>query len=190
MTHFYKGVGVGTYLHLKDLKSIGIAPADPNGLFNCDMAMQHISSGPDHTPCVSVTRSYAVAEGYARTGKFPPSSGAPGYVYVIDVPKTLPPKIDVVDPVYIVAEECKNPLISPSYHHDGGQKFLIGVVSPSTHRRCLNAHPPRPPGSSVISRPPNLSQHLQTMVFALRDAEALIVGSVPSAWIIDRLPIY
>jgi hypothetical protein len=72
MTHFYKGVGVGTFLHPTDLRVHGIVPALPGATFNVGMAMQHVRQGPHRTPCVSITRSYAVAESYARNGKSPP----------------------------------------------------------------------------------------------------------------------
>jgi hypothetical protein len=191
MTRFFKGVGVGTYLHSTNLIAFGIAPANPGAAFDCNMAIQHISSGPGNSPCISLTKSYAVAEAYARTGLFPPSPTTPAYVYEFDIPDPAPAGATIVDPVFVVAAQHNNPLTSPSYHHNGGPNFLLGVVSPKAHGGFLSAHPPTPPGaSSVIARPPNMSAELQTMVFALRDAEVLVVGNIQRAWVIQRYNIY
>jgi len=191
MTHFYKGVGVGTFFHPMDLRVTGIDPADRSGRFDDQMAMQHICHGSHRSPCVSVTKSYGVAESYARTGLGPPSPGVPGYVYVLNIPNPAPFEAPrVVDPVFVVASHNNNPLTSPSYHHNGNQQYLLGVVSPRLHPNFLYAPAPTRPGSAKSIGPPHLTPELQTMVWALRDAEALIVGSVPTTWIIDRLDVY
>jgi hypothetical protein len=46
-----------------------------------------------------------------------------------------------------------------------------------------------PPGMAGASRSPNLSIELETMVRALRDAEVLVVGNLPSACVTYRHPI-
>jgi hypothetical protein len=55
MTYFYKGVGVGTFLHATDLRTTGIAPARPTLSFSLSAAMLHVSSGVVMSPCISVT---------------------------------------------------------------------------------------------------------------------------------------
>ena len=143
------------------------------------------------TPCISLTRSYAVAEDYARNaGLAPPTPAAPAYVYVVDVPDPLPAGVAIYDPVEYVASRNRNPVTQPSYHHNGGSKFLLAVVDPSAHGALLTTPPVRPPGMhGGAPAGPILTEQLETMVNALRDAEALIVGSVPRAWIIERFDI-
>jgi hypothetical protein len=191
MTHFYKGVGVGTFFHSMDLRINGIAPANTGAQFDVHMAMQHICRGSNRSPCVSVTRSYGVAESYARNGLNPPSLSKPGYVYVINIPDPIPfGAPPIVDPVFVVASQHNDPLRSPSYHHNGSQNFLLGVISPGMHPAILSTPPPMPSGTNNSISPPTLTMELQTMVWGLRDAEALIVGNVPRAWVIDRLNVY
>lgn len=191
MTHFYKGVAVGTIFHSMDLRITGVAPANAGAQFDDQMAMQHICRSSNRSPCVSVTRSYGVAESYARTGHSPPTPTFPGYVYVINIPDPLPfGAPQVVDPVFVVSAQHSNPLTSPSYHHSGSQQYLLGVVSPGMHPAVLFAPAPTPRGAASAIGPPNLTLELQTMVWSLRDAEALILGNVPKAWVIDRLDVF
>jgi hypothetical protein len=78
-----------------------------------------------------------------------------------------------------------NFLVSPSYQHDGDKKFLLGVVDPiglRQHLRRLAVF--AVPGP--ISKTPALSIELATMVCALRDAEALVVGDLPPSSVIAR----
>jgi hypothetical protein len=139
MTYFYKGVGVGTFLHATDLRTTGIAPARPTLSFSLSAAMLHVSSGVVMSPCISVTRSYAVAEDYARyAGLTAPTLAKPAHVYVIEIPDPLPTGIAIHDPVEYVASHNRNPLASPSYHHNGDAKFLLAVVD---RRRILGALP-------------------------------------------------
>jgi len=92
------------------------------------------------------------------------------------------------DPVQIVAASV-NFLASSSYQHDGDKKFLLGVVDPKGHCQRLRrlavfavAGP--------IPRTPALSIELETMVSALRDAEALVVGDLPSSCVIARMNVH
>ncbi len=98
VTHFYKGVGVGTFLHPHDLRISGITPAKPTANFDLAAVTQHVSRGVIMSPCISVTRSYAVAEDYARNAATsPPTRVAPAYVYVIDVPDAVRTGITMCD---------------------------------------------------------------------------------------------
>jgi hypothetical protein len=190
MTLFYKGVGCGTYLHGTDLRITGIAPRNPGATFNVSTVMNHIARGTTTSPHISLTKSYGVAEQYARNAsRIQPTVSNPAYVYEIDIPDPPAGMVQVLDPVFFVASHNQNPLSSPSYHHDGTQSFLLGVVEPSV----TAIWPPillRPPGmAGGVSRPPNLSVELETMVFALRDSEVLVVGNLPRAYVVNRFDI-
>ncbi len=191
MTYFYKGVGVGTFLHKHDLRITGIVPAGPSVSLSLAAVMQHVTAGAFGSPCISVTRSYAVAEDYARNASHnPPTPAAPAYVYLIDIPSPLPAGVTICDPVELVAQGISNPLTSPSYHHNGNQSFLLAVAGSRAHAAFLTSPPVTPPGlPGSVPSPPILTAELKTMVFALRDAEALVVGNLPRVWVIDRYDI-
>jgi hypothetical protein len=94
----------------------------------------------------------------------------------------------IADPVQIVAASV-NLLASSSYQHDGDKKFLLGVVDPKGHRQYLGRMAVfAVPGP--IPRTPALSIELETMVFALRDAEALVVGNLPPSSVIARTNVH
>src|SRR3974390_1258974 len=87
MTLFYKGVGCGTHLHAFDLRVSGVAPRNPGAAFNVSAVMNHIARGTTTSPCISVTKSYGVAEEYARNAsRTPPTASNPAHVYEIDIP--------------------------------------------------------------------------------------------------------
>jgi hypothetical protein len=115
----------------------------------------------------------------------------PAHVYTIDLPdhpNPLPPGMSVEDPVQFVAKSV-NLFLSPSYQHDGDKKFLLGVVDPKGHRQHLRRLAVfAVPGP--ITRTPTLSIELETMVFALRDAEALVVGKLPPRSVIARTNVH
>ncbi|HXP60393.1 MAG TPA: hypothetical protein VN829_07880 [Dongiaceae bacterium] len=46
------------------------------------------------------------------------------------------------------------------------------------------------PFGATTRRPATLSQELETTVFALRDAELLAVGAIPSTCVIHRHDVY
>jgi hypothetical protein len=91
MAKFYKGVGVGTFLHPKDLRIVGLAPHNPGGTYDVDAIMRHVAHGTTISPCISLTRSYGVAYDYAVNGgrAFPDASN-PAYVYEIDIADPAP----------------------------------------------------------------------------------------------------
>ena len=180
MPHFYKGVGVGTFLHSQDLRLTGITPRLPTAPFNLAAVMGHVARGTTISPCISITRSFSIAKAYAIEGSKPqPTASMPAHVYTIDLPahpNPLAPGImSVEDPVQFVAANVMNLLVSPSYQHDGDKKFLLGVVDPKGHRQHLRRLAVfAVPGP--IPKTPALSIELETMVFALRDAEAWLLG--------------
>ena len=192
MPHFYKGVGVGTFLHSHDPMITGITPRLPTAPFNLAAAMEHVARGTTISPCISVTSSFSIAKAYAIEGsKSRPTASMPPYVYTIDLPHhldPLAPGVRVEDPVQIVAASVSL-LASPSYQHNGDKNFLLGVVDPKGHRRHLRRLVVFPV-PSPIPRPPALSIELETMVFALRDAEALVVGNLPPGSVIARTDVH
>jgi hypothetical protein len=192
MPHFYKGVGVGTFLHSHDLTLTGITPRSPTAPFNLAAVMGHVARGTTISPCISITRSFSIAKVYAIEGSKPrPTASIPAHVYTIDLPdhpNPLAPGMRVEDPVQIVAASV-NLLASSSYQHDGDKKFLLGVVDPKGHHQRLGRMAVfAVPGP--ILRTPALSIELETMVFALRDAEALVVGNLPPSRVIPRTNVH
>lgn len=187
-TLFYKGVGVGTYHHPTDLRTTGIMARTAAAL-NDVAVKQHIARGTTTSSCISLTKSYGVAQDYAmNAGKTKPTAALPAYVYELQVPDA--PGIVLIDPVDFVASRHANPLISPSYHHDGDQNFLGLFAYPLASGGALGKAP-RPPGMGGSgTRPPNLSIELETIVFAIRDAEILAHGNISAAWIINRYDIF
>jgi hypothetical protein len=134
MPRFYKGVGLGTFLHGVDLRASGLTARMPASLYNIDTVMHHIARGATAiSPCISLSRSYGVAEDYAINGGTTfPSAANPAYVYEVDIPDPPPTGMTVIDPIAAVAANNSNPLSSLSYHHDGDMAFLLGVVDPSS----------------------------------------------------------
>jgi hypothetical protein len=191
MTVLYKGVGVGTYLHSLDLRAVGINAQMPALPYSAAAIMQHIARGTTASPCISLTRSYGVAEEYAvDASRASPTAANPAFVYEIDIPDPAPRGITVIDPVAEVALGNNNPLVSPSYHHDGNMDFLLGVVDPVGMNAHLNTRIRTPRGTAPTPRPANLTIQLETFVRALRDAEVLVVGSIPNNYVLRRYDVY
>jgi hypothetical protein len=153
--------------------------------------MHHIARGTTTSPCISLTRSYGVAEDYAiDASRILPTATTPAFVYEIDIPNPAPTGMTVIDPVAEVAASHNNPLASLSYHHDGDMAFLLGIVDPGGMVTHLTTPIRAPRGSTATPRPANLSLQLETFVCALRDAEILVVGAIPSAHVILRHDVY
>jgi hypothetical protein len=182
MALFYKGVGVGTYLHVNDPRIHGM-PSRASGMaHNIGAAMRHVARGTTVSPYVSLTRSYGVAEMYAReAGLASPTAAVPAYVFEVDIPDPAPAGLILVDPVKVVAAALPPPETSLSYFHDGDKDFILGVVSPHLMATHLHAPIRVPPGSGGAPRSANLTVELEALVCALRDAEILVLGAVPSS---------
>jgi hypothetical protein len=166
-----------------------MSPRRPGGVFNAAGVMQHIARAATNSPCISLTRSYGAAEDYARNAsRVPPTSSTPAYVYEIDIANPPPRGVSVIDPLFLIASENQNPLNDPSYHHDGNQDFLLGVVN-AEMRPSVPVRFPRG-WTGGTSRLPNLSVELEAMVFALRDAEVLVLGNLPQSCVIDRHEVF
>jgi hypothetical protein len=190
MALFYKGVGVGTYLHINDPKTGGIPPRSPALSYNVGVAMRHIARATTTSPCVSLTRSYGVAEMYAREASLTfPTPAVQAFVYEVDIPDPVPPGLTLIDPVKEIGATLPSPVTSLSYFHDGDKDFILGVASPSLMATHLHAPIRQPPGSGGANRPANLTLELEALVRALRDAEVLVFGTVPAALVGAQYPI-
>ncbi len=185
MPIFYRGAGVGTYWHINDPEVAGFTPRLPRARASRDRLMNHVARGTVTSPFVSLTRSYGVAFDYARQGQAPASSSHPALVWEVEIPDNLPPGLRLVDPVKEVARRLPGPLAALHYAHDGPQSFLLGLIAPLRFTNLLDAIP-LPPGGSSPPKAANLSLELQTLVFALRDSEALVCGTLPKEWIVAR----
>ncbi len=187
MALFYKGVGVGTFLYGNDPRINGMPPRAPAITYNAGVAMRHIVRATTVSPCVSLTRSYGVAEMYAREASLTfPSVTSPAYVYEVDIPDPIPTGITLIDPVREVAATLPSPVTSLSYFHDGDKEFILGVASPTLMATHLNAPIRQPPGSGGASRSAVLTLELEALVRALRDAEVLVHGTVPASLVTVR----
>ena len=191
MARFYKGVGVGTYLHQQNLHRSGIQPRQPGAFYNESTIIQHIRLGTFSSPCISLTKSFGVAEAYALEWSKPPATSSnPAFVYEIDISDPPPAPTKIVDPVFELAIAAYDPTKRLTYHHDGDMNFLLGVVDPSWMQPFLNAPTRQPGGSGAIPRPANLEPCLEAMVRALRDAEVLVIGGISAQSVIYAHPVF
>jgi hypothetical protein len=115
-----------------------------------------------------------------------PSVVAPAYVYEVDIPDPVPAGMTLFDPVKEVAVTLPSPVTPLSYFHDGDKDFILGVASPTLMAVHLSAPIRQPPGSGGAVRSANLTLELETLVRALRNAEVLVLGTVPAAHVTVR----
>ena len=192
MAIFYRGAGIDTYWHLNDPTENGFIARAPGVAPTPDRMMQHISRGTQNSPFISITLSYAVARNYALSSSLDiPTRNNPAYVYEIEFQESLPFGLTLLDPVKRVAQGLPYPPSSgPPYQHDGPPEFLLGVADPINMAHFLEQHSPQPPSSEGTPRPPNLSLELETLVRALRDAEILVHGIIPSICVQNCVDVY
>ena len=186
MAIFYRGAGVGTYWHEKDARTSGFTPKSGGTQHNVDRLMQHVARANVDSPYISLTRSYGVAYNYAIMGRTVPSEDTPAYVYEIVISDPIPEGLELLDPIQEVARAAPRPPASISYQHDGDINFILGVVSPSKMEDFLTKPIKQPPRGEGTPRPANLSIELETLARALRDAEILAVGNIPSSCVQSR----
>ena len=88
MPIFYRGAALGTYWHKNDARLTGFTSHHPGAGYSASRVAQHIARGTTTSPYVSLTRSFAVAYGYALVGPGgSPISGKPAYVYEVEYEK-------------------------------------------------------------------------------------------------------
>lgn len=194
MPLFYRGAGPGTYWHVNDARLTGFTAQAAGMARGINPLRLHIARGTVSSPFISLTRSYGIAWHYAvYSGKTVAVATAanPGYVYEVEINDPAPLGVVLLDPIKEVADELPKPLEpTPSYQHDGGPDFLLGVVNPANMPAFLTAPYPQPPPGGGVVRPPNLSIDVETLVRALRDAEILAIGSIPAHCIRRRIDVY
>jgi hypothetical protein len=179
MPLFFRGAGVGTYWHPanNDARVLGFTPHSPGMPRTHNRLMQHIALTTTSSPYLSLTRSWGVALSYARNGRAQATAADPAYIYEIELDEPLPLGLVLLDPVREVANAVPPPT-GMAYQHDGSPDFLLGIVDPVGQQQFLTQISPQPAGG--VPHPANLSQELTTIVRALRDAEILAVGAIPS----------
>lgn len=192
MPIFYRGAGINSYWYFNNPQDSGFTARAPGTQPTTNRLMQHIARGTITSPFISLTRSYAVAWHYAVfNGREVPTPNNPAYVYEIEINAPLPVGLKLLDPIKEVAQGLPIPTsMSPPYQHDGLPDFLLGVVNPRNMQHFLAPHPPQLPSSEGTPRPPNLTLELETLVRALRDAEILAQGIIPSTYVQNRFEVY
>lgn len=166
MARYYKGTGVGTHWQApnNDARHLGFTAQSP-GSPNLDSLRDHIAIGTTLSPYISLTASFAVARDYAVRGPVSPTTNQPAYVYVIDIPDTLPGDVSLVDPVQEIVHSSP-PLPGPRpYHHLG-------------------------PPITTIGSAPYLPLLLKALLYAERDAEVLAVHNIPATYVSGRYYVY
>jgi hypothetical protein len=150
--------------------------------------MSHIWQGTTTSPYVSLTCAYGVAADYAlHWSRAKPTPAQPAYVYEVVIPD--PPRITMIDPIRDVAIACPKPTAAVRWQHDGPPSILLGFIG-GRQRYHLNRPAPRPPGFTGVAAPTALSDHFKTLLSALRDAEILVLGTIPASYIVHRYDIY
>jgi hypothetical protein len=140
------------------------------------------------SPYISLTRSYAVAESYALNGGTTfPTAANPAWVYEFEFNHgNGRPSYQILDPLVEIATSKSDPLISPSYHHNGSPSFLLGIVDPKRMARYAARPVPRPGGGSGS---PSCEDELIAFVRILRDAEILCAGHIPTGCVVAKYPV-
>jgi hypothetical protein len=192
MPLFFKGVGPGTHHSGRNLSSTGLSPRDPSAWTGSIYPlMAHICDGTTMSGYISLTRSFGVARAYALMGRVPPTVSYPGFVWEVEINFPLPATVtDIIDPVGRTASTLGHSLGNFSYHHDGDQNFLLGVVDPVRMRRYRSAPVQDPPGSTRPIRTAHCSKELETIVRTLRDAEVLVTGDLPGSCFTKRHAVW
>jgi hypothetical protein len=188
MALFYRSAGPGSHSHVHDAREFGFAPHFPEQIASINRLIHHITRATTTSPYISFSHSYGVARSYAVVG---PRGFAtpenPGYVYEIEISDDK--ECGILDPVKEIAKSLPRPGQDPNYHHDGEPTFLLGVVDPVNMQACLQIQCLFPPLSAGTPRTPYLSEQLEGMVRALRDAEILVMGKVPRALVRYRYEV-
>ena len=189
---YYRGVGIGTYHYnpVNEPQRLGFSPHAPGMPRGINRIMAHVVYGTTYSPYVSLTRSYGVAFAYAlEHSRTPPMSSNPIYVYEIELNDPLPAGLALIDPVHEIICSAMPALCAALYHHDGDPEFLLGVASTRntpTLLPYLTAPYRQPPPRGGAARGANLTGELEAVTRALRDAEVLAVGTIPSNCVTNR----
>jgi hypothetical protein len=189
MPLLFKGVRAGTHWHTNDATKTGFTAWASTMPHDLDMMMLHISEATVYSPYISLTVSYAVACSYAgsaATGSAAPTS--PGYVYMVRVPDPLPSDLTLYDPVKEIGTRTPTPPAHIPYQHEGMPEYIFGVIDPRNFSGNLLAYR-LGSGGKVMAQPHIPSQHLKTLVCALRDAELLVLKEIPAGYVLHRITV-
>src|SRR5689334_12489051 len=100
MAIFYRGAEPGSYWDLKYARQIGFLAQLPHLTATMDRLINHIAQTTVTSPFVSLSRSYAIAHGYAMVG---PNGIAvqdqPAYVCEIEIANPIPLGLSLLDPI-------------------------------------------------------------------------------------------
>ncbi len=192
MAVFFRGAGVGTYWHLNDARIRGFVAQSPGNSLSVDSIKRHIRNGTTVSAFISMTRSYEIAWTYALyCGYSAPTATTPAYVYEIEIDTPALQRVEVLDPIREIVNATPPPLAPGChyYQHDGAQDLLIGLVDFKRHGKILKKGI-RSPMAGATPRSAIISEELETMVRALRDAELLAARFIPQACIVNRYEVY
>jgi hypothetical protein len=177
----FKGAGPGTHWHKNDARILGFASA-ARGLTR-NAIVTHITAYSNPSAALSVSSSFAIARRYALSGPAGPATGAaPGYVYEIDLTGVAMPG-KLVDPVQQISSSHT---AAGAHQHNGDQTLLAEIasgnssVNPFTNAMQL--------GGRMAA--PAVSAELMALIFAIRDAEILVYGSIPHAAVVNRHDVW
>lgn len=150
-----------------------------------DRVIQHVYNGLTDSPYVSLTLSYGVALSYAlEMGTKQPTASDPAYVYEVEINASH--GVALIDPVKQVVTGAPSPLDPNPYQHNGHPYIMLGITWPLA-AFLLRMPVPMPPGAAASATPmARVGPHLWAMVVALRDAEILAVGNIPTGCVINR----
>ncbi len=118
-----------------------------------------------------------------------PSPAKPAYVYEIEVDENDGLGTRLFDPVTAMAAGLGSPYEMRSYHHDGDNSFLLGLVDPVGQRPSLRQDVRLAPPGEGTYRSPLLNIELEALVRALRDAEILAFGAIATGQVRRRIEI-
>jgi hypothetical protein len=171
VTILFKGAAPGTYWRLNDPTVRGfqapgtLAPGVPT------MITHITTASASSSPYLSFTASFAVAHSYASAGA---TASTPGAIYEVDVTG-----LGVVDPIRSISGHSafrpNSQLPLPS-HHDGGQDLILGVAASHLHGSVLITPPVT--ANTHVPNPPIVTTDFRALVYALRDAEVLVLAPV------------
>lgn len=178
----YKGAGPGSHWHVNQPSSrsgfsIGLAPGGPNAI------LRHITRYSAPSPYLSFTTSFAIARHYALSGPAGVASAtAPGFVYEVDLSAlSVAPKL--VDPVAEIAA-LGNGFFS--HKHDGSPNLILEVATGKLALGQISqAHQ-----TGGLFLTPSVSQELNALIFAIRDAEVLVAGNVLAGAVVNVHPVF
>lgn len=189
MPIYYRGAGVDSYWYRNDARLTGFIPHHPAAGGGISRILNHSGRGTTASPYVSLTRSYAIARGYALGGRRLATIGCPGYVYEVEIEENDGCGTRLIDPVQEVVKTLGSPYDHRSYHHDGDAFFLLGIVDPLYNEPKLYQPVRYPPQYQGTPRTPRMHIELEAMVRALRDAEILAFGSIAATQVRARFEI-